>query len=276
MAIAIVTDSAADLPKAEIEKYNISIVPTVLIINGEEQIDGESISRKEYYNQLPTLNPPPSTAAPASGEYSKVYKSLFDQGFDEIFSIHISSALSGIYNSARIAAEEFGGKVTLMDSKNLSMGLGYPALEAARMAVNGVSMQKIVSSISKMCEEMTLVALLDTLEQLRRGGRASWMQASLGKLLKLKLMIGVIDGKIEKVGQTRTRRKGLVMIEEKLSDLGPLKYLSILHTNAWEEAEIMAKKFASQCENLITVENVTPVVGTQVGLNAIGYTALKK
>jgi DegV family protein with EDD domain len=275
MRIAIVTDSAADLPKSEIEKYNISIVPTILIINGKEEIDGESISREEYYNQIPTLNPAPTTAAPSSGEYSKVYQSLFNQGYDKIFSIHISSALSGIFNSARIAAENFAGKVTLFDSKNLSMGLGFQALKAAEIADAGGVMEEIVSSIQKLREKVELIALLDTLDQLRKGGRANWMQANLGKLLKLKLMIGVIDGKIEKVSQTRTRKRGLALLEEKLTNLGPLQSLSILHTNAWKEAELMAEKFASQCESPITVENVTPVVGTQVGVNAIGYASVK-
>lgn len=271
--IAIVTDSTADIPSALTEKLNISVVPALLVIDGQDYLDGQSITREEYYSQLPTLTPPPTTSAPSSGMFAEVYDRLLKSGYERICSIHCSNKLSGIYNAARVAAEGCKERVAVFDSGSLSMGLGFQAVSAARAALEG-NWEIVLEAMASVRQRSRLVAMLDTLEQLKRSGRVSWARASLGSLLKIKLFLEVVDGDVLRLGEARTRKKGVARLTGMLTDIGPLEHLAILHTNAREEAEAIAQQFASQVQNAPLIQNVTTVIGTHVGVNGLGFVAV--
>ncbi len=131
MSIAIVTDSTADIPEKLADQYHIQVVPNTIIIDGQSYEDGKGISRQEFYRQLPFMKSFPTTASASSGAYQVTYERLFDQGFTHILSIHASSLLSGIYNAANIAAQHFDGRVDVIDSNQVTLGLGFQVLEAA-------------------------------------------------------------------------------------------------------------------------------------------------
>ncbi len=274
MNIAIVTDSTSDLSEDEARQHNIPVIPAILVLNGQQYLDGQGISRGDFYRQLPTQTPPPTTASPSSGMFSEVYRSLFDQGVEQIVSIHIASTISGIVNAAKVAAEHFGDRVRVVDSGQLSMGLGYQALAAARAAVSG-SLEQVYEAIESVQQRLTLVAMLDTLEQLKRSGRVSWLRSNLGAILRVKLFVGVKDGSILRLGETRTRNKGILRLCEMLEALGPLEQLTIGHTNALQEATELAEKFAPQVNTPPLIRNVTTVIGTHIGVRGLGFIAVK-
>ena len=274
MKIAVVTDSTSDISTEEAQENHITVVPAVVVMDGKEYLDGETLSREEYYTKLPQYKVPPTTAAPSTGMITKAYKSLFEDGIDHIFSIHVASTLSGIYSAAKVAAENFGDRVTVVDSGQLSLGLGFQVLEAAKTAVGG-SIQQVGQTIESIQERVRTMAMIDTLDQLKRSGRVSWLRTSLGSLLRIKLFVEVSHGEVFQIGEARTRNKAMARLGELLSALGPLDQLAVMHSNALTDAVNMAQEFASQVSSTPLVRNVTTVIGTHVGVNAVGFIAVK-
>jgi DegV family protein with EDD domain len=271
--IAIVTDSTSDIPESLAEELGISIVPAILILDGKEYLDGESITREEYYDRLPSFSPPPTTSAPSSGMFASMYQDLFQKGYDLICSVHAASTLSGIYNAARVAAEGFKDRVTVIDSGQITMGLGFQAIGAAKAAAEG-SIERVVESIASVRRRVKMIAMLDTLEQLKRSGRVSWVRSSLGSLLRIKLFLEVQNGSVLRLGEARTRSKGILRLAEMLQELGPLENLAVLHTNALDEAAHFAEQFSALVPELPLIRNVTTVIGTHVGVRGLGFVAV--
>ncbi len=275
MTLAIVTDSTADVPPALAERYRIHIVPTILVIRGKEYLDGEHISRREFYTRLPGLTPPPTTAAPASGAFESLYRRLLEEGHEHILSIHLAEGLSGVLNAARLAAQSFGQTVTTVDSGQLSMGVGWQVLRAARRALEGLPLPPLLEELAAMRERVRLVAMLDTLEYLRRSGRVSWTRAALGSLLSIRPFVEVHRGAMLRAGQTRTRRKGLRVLLERLHALGPLETLAILHTNAESDARSLLEQYRGAVAQPPLLVNATPVIGVHVGPRGVGFAAVR-
>jgi DegV family protein with EDD domain len=214
----------------------------------------------------------PTTATASSGTYINLYEDLFRQGSESILSIHAASALSGIFNAVTAAAQYFGNRVSVIDSQQVSMGLGFQVLAAAEAVNQGLPVEAILERLEGIRPRVRLIAMLDTMEYVRRSGRVSWAQAGLGNLLKIKLFVEVKDGIVLRAGEVRTRNKGLARLYELLNRLGKPERLAILHTNA-EEA---ARDFLSNLElpEPPLIVNVTTVIGTHVGPNALGFSGI--
>lgn len=274
MKIGIVTDSTADIP-SELAKINdIKVVPAILVIDGHSLEDGRGISREELYRRLPVMKMLPTTAAPSIGAFQKVYESLFNSGTDQIISIHVASNLSGIYNSAVVAAEAFGNRIRIIDSFHLSLGIGFQVLAAAEAARSGKQADEIQKVIEDIRKRIHLVAMLDSLEYVRRSGRVSWARSNIGNLLQIKPFLGIADGKVIRMGETRTRLKGIERLRKMLSDLGPLERLVVLHTNAEKDAIQFAEEFIKGVAHHPLIVNVTSVIGVHVGPNGLGFAAV--
>jgi DegV family protein with EDD domain len=273
MKIALVTDSTADLPKDTLDQYDIHVIPAILVIEGQEYADGKGITREEFYRQLPDLNPPATTAAPAPGIYQQIYQDLFDAGYQQIISIHAASELSGLYNTAKLVAASFQGRVHPVDSQQLSMGIGFQVIEAAEMLAAGADVTATLAHIDSIRPRIRLVAMLDTLEQLRRSGRVSWARAGLGTLLRIKPFIELKDGRVHRLGDARTRQKGIARLRAKLTGLGKFDRLAILHTNAEFDAQFMLDSLSLSLSLPHTpfIINVTPVIGNHLGANGLGF-----
>jgi DegV family protein with EDD domain len=274
MRTAVVTDSTSDLSKELLSTYQIHCIPAILIIDGESLVDGVGITRQEFYQQLPTMKTPPSTATPSSGAFEETYRQLFDQGIDHIVSLHPPAKLSGVYNSALVAAKMFRTRVTVIDSGSVTLSLGFQAIAAAEAALQDLPLDQILANLASTRKRTHLLAMLDTLEYVRRSGRVSWAGASLGTVLQIKPFLTIKDGDVLRLGQARTRRKGLERLYDSLAKLGKLERLAILHTEAQADAAQMLREFSAQVNTEALIVNVTTVIGTHVGPNALGFVAV--
>ena len=275
MKIGIVTDSTSDISSEQAIQNGIHVVPAILVINGRSLEDGRGISREELYRQLPAMKTVPTTAAPSTGSFQVVYEDLFKEGSDQIFSIHVASTLSGIYNSAVIAAKAFGNRIHVIDSCHLTLGMGYQVLAAAEAARSGKAIAEIKKTIEDIRKRIHLVAMLDSLEYVRRSGRVSWARSNLGNLLQIKPFLGIKEGQVIRLGETRTRQKGIERLQKMLFDLGPLEQLAVLHTNAEQDAIQFAGIFKDLVKQNPLIVNVTSVIGVHVGPNGLGFVAVK-
>lgn len=266
--LAIVTDSTSDLPADLARQHAIRVVPTFLIAGENAYEDGTGFTREEFYTRLPDMSPPPTTAAPSSGTFEQVYADLFAQGADQILSIHAASKLTAIYNVARIAAEPYGDKVAVLDSTSLTLGLGFQVLAAAQSAAQGASLAEAVQVVEELRPRVRVFAMLDTLEYLRRSGRVSTLRAMLGEVLRLRLFVEVRDGQVIPLERIRTRSKAIEQFGKLLDSLGPLEQFAMLHTNAEADARAFLAAHRPEAQLLV---NVTPIIGTHVGPNGLGF-----
>jgi len=278
MKIGIVTDSTSDIPAYLVEEHNIQVIPTILVLEGKEYLDGTEISREDFYTRLPSFLTSPTTAAPSIGDFTTPYETLFSQGCDHVISIHSASQLTTIVNVARQAAKEFPNKVTCVDSGSLSMGLGFQVVAAVEEAEFGL--KPALDAIASTRRRLQVSAALDTMEYLRRSGRVPATVAALGGLLSIKPMIELIDGQVKPIGAVRTTSQANERILNFLLKEGELQRLAIMHTNAEPRArkllnEMMSRVPQSVPRDIVFV-NVTAVIGTHLGPNGLGFAAVRK
>ncbi len=284
MKLGIVTDSTSDLPATLVEEHNIQVVPTILILDGKEYLDGIGITREDFYTRLPSLHSPPTTAAPSIRDFTTPYETLFSQGCDHIISIHAASQLTTIINVAYQAAQEFPGKVTCVDSGSLSLGLGFQVLAAAEAAgtahVGELGLKSALDAIESTRKRLQLSAVLDTMEYLKRSGRVPGAVAALGGLLSIKPMIALVDGEVKAIGAVRTTKQADERILKILLEMGELQRLAILHTNTEPRARNLLNEMMSQAAQSVPTDilfvNVTAVIGAHLGPNGLGFAAVRK
>ena len=269
--IRIVTDSTCDLPADLVQRHQIVVVPAALNIEGRTLRDGVDISRGEYYARLPGLKELPATAAPSSGEFEAAFQQC---GSAHIVSLNLASKLSGLYNAARLAAEAFGPQVTVVDSGQVSMGLGWQVLAAAEAAARG-SVADVLAAADSARRHVKVFAVLDTIEFLRRGGRASAFVAALGGLLQIKPMLEVVEGDVKPIGRQRLRPKAVEKMLELVHALGRLERLAVLHTACADEAQALAEQLRVQCAQPPLIVEATTVIGTHTGPRALGVAAVR-
>lgn len=278
MKIGIVTDSTCDLPQYFVEQHELEVIPSILVIDGKEYVDGVDISREDFYHQLPSLRTQPTTAAPSIGEFSSRYDSLFARGCDHILSIHAAGKLTSILNVARQAAQDFADKVTCVDSTSLSLGLGFQVLAAAEAAELGL--RAALEAVESTRQRLHVYAALDTLENLRRSGRVPAAVTILGGLLNIKPMIELIDGEVKPLAANRTTKQSNEKMLSSLLQFGPLERLAVLHTGAEARAReflhMLMQKASQSVPRDILMVNVTTVIGTHVGPNGLGFAAVGK
>lgn len=277
MKLGIVTDSTSDLPKYLIEQHELEVIPSILVIDGKEYADGINITREDFYKQLPSLQTQPTTAAPSIGDFATRYDSLLTRGCDHILSIHAAGALTSILNIAKQASNEFGDRVTCVDSASLSLGLGFQVLAAAEAAELGL--QFALDAIQSTRNRLHVYAALDTMENLRRSGRVPGAVAALGSLLHIKPMIELTKGEVKSIGAVRTTKQANERMLNFLLQGGELERLAILHTGAEPRAKeflntVMQQAIRSMPHDILMV-NVTTVIGTHVGPNGLGFASVK-
>ena len=274
MKIALVTDSTCDLPFDLVTAYKIHVVPNILVIDGQSVEDNEAYSRQDFYTQLPNVTTFPTTSTASVGTYQALYEQLFSDGFEQVLSIHCSQELSGIFNAACTAAHSVSDQVMVIDSRQVSLGLGFQVLEAVEAINQGISPGSIAEKLHQIRKRLRLVAMLDTLEYIRRSGRVSWARASLGTLFNLKPFVEVIDGHVVSLGEVRTRKNGIARLMELIQSPKPLKRFAILHTNAEEDARQLLEILAPEVPTPPLLVNVTTAIGAHVGPNGLGFVTL--
>ncbi|NQT31308.1 MAG: DegV family protein [Deltaproteobacteria bacterium] len=272
MPVKIVTDSAADLPRELAEELGIAVVPVYVRFGEEVYRDRVSISEDEFYERLTHDPVHPNTTQPGPQDFLEVYQKLSSEGADGIVSIHITSKLSGTYNSALMARDmlETGCPVEVVDSETLSMSVGLMAIAAAQMAKAGESMDKIVAEVKKAMPESSMLFLLDTLEYLRRGGRIGKAKALLGSVLNLKPMLTVKDGELVPAGQARTRAKGMDKLFDFAKEVADIQDLAVVYNTTPDEAQALAERIGSVFDReKIRIARVGPGLGAHAGPGAM-------
>jgi len=277
MNIRIVTDSTCDLPADVISQYEITVIPLSINVGEKSFLDGVDLSREEFYAQLPGFNPHPKTSAPGSEIFAQAYNRLANEGAAAILSIHISETLSATINSARIAAEHITRiPVLVLDSSQLSLGMGFLVEKAAQLAKAGKSLDEIISAVKESIPRAYVFAALNTLEYLRRSGRMNFALAAFGELLQLKPLLHMNMSKAT-AHRTRTRSKAMSHLFSWLNEYAPYEKLAILHAGVEEEARALyhlAKPFLPDGE--IPIIQITPVLGAHLGIGALGFACISK
>ncbi len=273
----ILTDSAADLTPADIEKYGIQIAP-LYIHFPDKQISAGDITPDDFYDKLREIYPNvPTTAMPGAGEFATFYDAL--AGEDDLLSLHISGGLSGTVEAARMGAEQCG-EVTVVDSMTLSGGQRFQVLAAAEAAARGMSTEAILKRLEQIRAATEVIYTLETLEYLQRGGRIGRVQALAGSLLKIKPVIKVAkeDGKYSTVGSGRTLKKALDMIASYLHDAYgeevPL-WVSVMHGQFADQADALAILLKDRLSVAkLEILRISPVLGVHSGPGIVGVAAV--
>ena len=278
MTVRIVTDSTCDLPADLVARHRIIVVPTCINIGATGYLDGVDITRQAFYERLPALSPHPTTSAPGVGLFLQAYEQAVAEGATGIVSLHPPDELSSLCQVARLAAREmYGLPVIVVDSRQLTLGLGFTVLAAAQMAEAGHTAAEIAAALPERIRRTYVIGALDTLEFARRGGRLSRLQASLGALLQIKPVFTVYEGELI-LERVRTNSVALARLVTRVAELGPLEALAVAHTHAPERAATLARLGAQLFPDgspLICVE-VTPVLGIHFGPGAVGFLAIKR
>ncbi len=245
MRVRVVTDSTADLPPEIVEQLGISVVPLHIHVGDETFQDGVSISTEGFYNLLVGGDILPKTSAPSSGMFTEVYERLA-QETDEILSIHISERLSATYASALVGTEgvETPCRIELVDSLQASIGLGILVTEAARLALQGKTLDEILHTIHEMIPRTRFFGVLDTLEYLHKGGRIGKATNFLGSMLNVKPILSVYEGVVQPVERLRGRERAFDRLCELVQGFGPLCSLAVAHTTCESEMERLANRLS--------------------------------
>ncbi len=273
--IAIVTDSATDIPSDLAAEHNIRVVPALINIGQESYRDGIDMTRERFYEWLPHMPAHPLTSAPSPAAFMETYEEALKHA-RQVISVHISSRLSGIYNAARLAAEEFRGRIHVVDTAQLSMAAGWVALAASQAARKGETLEGVLHSIQDVMSRVRLYAVLNTTEYLARSGRINMVQAGLTTIFNIKPIIEVRDGMIAGLDRIRTWSRAVDRLSSRVRELAPLDRLAVMHANTLD----VAAEFVTRFKDILpggspaVISDVTPAIGVHAGPGALGVAAL--
>ena len=223
MAVRIISDSACDISQAEAKKLNVTILPMKTLIDGVEYLDGVTITPQEFYDKLETCKALPTTSQLSPAEFGDAFKAAVEDG-DEVVAITISEKLSGTFQSASIAAADFPGKVWVVDSGSVTIGQSILIAYAAGLRDKGFGSQEIVEKLNDIKSRVCLLARVDTLEYLVRGGRLSKTAGFAGAMLHIKPVLSVEDGEIKVLGKARGSKQSDNMLTDFIGKKGGVDF----------------------------------------------------
>jgi DegV family protein with EDD domain len=281
--ICIVTDSTADISKEVTEQLGIYVVPLKVHINNESYLDGVTISPAEFYEMLVKSEKFPSTSQPSPADFETIYKQIAaEHGNDvEIISIHLSSALSGTFQSANIARTmvESDLQVTVIDSKKAAYLLGMIVVQAARARNEGKSKDECIELVTQMIRGQKDYFVVDTLTYLQKGGRIGKAQALIGSILNVKPILSLNEnGEVYPFDKVRGKKKAIARILDELKQYAKddKVLISLLYATNLEEVEDLRKAISEQFNvGEVAVAEIGPVIGAHVGPNALAVSMYK-
>jgi len=270
--VRIVSDSACDLTQDEADALGVEIVPLTIRFGAEEFTDRQNLSVEEFYRRMADTDALPETAAPAPGAFEVAFRKLAAEGADAVVCINLSGGLSATIESARNAARAVDGDVDVrvIDSRTLTAGQGTIVLTAAKAGAAGMPVDDVVALIDDMVGRTHVYAALDTLDNLKKGGRIGGAQHMLGSLLAIKPLIDITGGEVEEAGKQRTRKKSLIWLRDKLFAEQGVEQLSVFDGEAPDVEEfldLLAPRFARAD---IRTGRIGAVIGTHGGPRVMG------
>lgn len=273
-AIRIVTDSSCDLPAALADSQHISIVPLTIRFGNEEFVDRRDLSPSQFWARCAASPVLPETSAPSAGAFEETFRALAAEGADGIVCINISAELSATIQAAQIAARSVADTipVRVIDSRSASTGQGMLAVVAARMAEAGKGLEDVAGAICDLVPRTRVYAALDTMENLKKGGRVGGATAMIGTMLSIKPVIAVVDGKVEEEAKPRTRSKSLRYLADKVRAEPRVENMAIMHGDAPDIDELLDLLATSYPRDEILVGDIGAVIGAHTGPRTIGVT----
>ncbi len=276
--IRVITDSVADIPPEFIRLLNIKIVPIHLVMGKESYLVDGAGDHEWFYRELMQSPAMPTTAAPSPEKFLRMYRELVAEGAEDIIGLFAAANISSLYDHALLAAQELSGaRVSILDTGQISMGIGWLALMAAEAAARGASIDEIETLVKAARARTRVFGLLDSPEYLRRSGRVGWATTQLVTLLQIKPMISFADGEARLIGRVRTHQRALQRMVDLVKELTPLDRLAVLHAHA-DSATVMRLQEALAPyapENPPLIVEVGPIFGTHVGPGALGVALVR-
>jgi DegV family protein with EDD domain len=266
--IKIITDSSADLPQEIIERYDITVVPLTVNIAGHDYLEKVDLTPKEFFTKMFSTEALPKTSQPSPASFAKAFSTFGTN--TELLCLTISSGLSGTYQSACIGKELSNTNVTVFDTLAGSLGHGMQIIRAAELANQGHSIAEIVANLTDYRKNMNILVLLNTLENIVKGGRLSKFQGSVAKILNIKVILERVDGGkveiFEKIrGKKKFQRRVLEVIQERGTDFSNLTF-GITHTGNEEDAEAIKQEIIQRFHPKdIIINYMGATMGTYAG-----------
>jgi len=267
--VAIITDSSAYLPEDIVNELDLHVVPLTLHWEGESYRDGEDIRAEEFYERLAEADTIPTTSQTTVGEFERLFKDLLAKDY-AVFAILISSGISGTYDSAIQAQANFPGEpIEVMDSRLVSMALGFMVMTVARSAKNGASLSECKTLAQEVYPKIGVYFTVDTLKYLNKGGRINTAKRLVGSALNIKPIMEIRDGKIELVESVRSRKKAvrrmLDLAARDIDGRAPVR-ISTFHAAAPDDNEALMAEAVDRFNPVETVTTyVSPVIGAHTG-----------
>lgn len=273
--VRLVTDSSCDLPQDVVDAHGIIVVPLTIRFGEEELTDRVELTADEFYRRMAAFDGLPETAAPSPGAFEEAFRTAGADG-DTVVCLTISSALSATMASAQNGARALEGEVDVrvIDSTSITSGLGTQLVLAAEAAAGGAGADEVVAVIEDARPRTRIIGGLDTLENLRKGGRIGGAQAMLGTMLSIKPVIDISTGVVEEAGKVRTRKKQMTFIRDRLAAAGPVERLVVCDGGAPDVEEFVDVIAEVVPRDSFTRSTIGPVIGAHGGPRMIGLTWL--
>ena len=270
--VRVVADSCSDLPAELVERHRITIVPLTVRFGEQEFVDGRDLTPTEFWDRCARFPGLPETAAPPPGAFEEAFRSL--AGSDGVVCITLSSTFSSTFQSAQMAAKALEDVVAVrvVDSRSTSLGTGMVVLHAARKAAEGTGLDEVVAEAETTLRRSRLVLALDTLENLKKGGRIGGAEALLGSLLSIKPVIEVRDGAVLPCPKHRTRSRALRYVIARLAAEADVSEVGVMHAAAPDLDEFLDLLYEHVPRERIVLGDIGAAIGTHTGAAAMGVT----
>lgn len=270
--IHIVTDSSCDLPEPIVESLGIKIVPLTIRFGDEELVDREELSPSDFYKKMAASPTLPETAAPSPGAFEATFRAAQEAGADGVVCINLSAKFSATMSAAQNAARAVADTidVRVVDSRSVTMGLGNQVVAAAEAGHGGMSLDDVEALAIELSHRTRVFGVLDTLENLKKGGRIGSARALLGTMLSFKPAVDISSGEVVEAGKPRTRTKALQWLRDKLFEQSAVERLSIVHGDAPDLEQFLDLIAPRYRREDLTVTTIGPVIGTHGGPRVIG------
>ena len=276
MAIQLIIDSASDIPVSYAKEHNLTYLPLPVTIGEKQYLSGVDITPQEFYEILIESDCLPVTSQVSPFGYEQAFRAAIAQG-DTPVAITLSSKLSGTYQSACIAAANFDGKAFVVDSRNVSLGEAILVYYAERLIAQGLSPQQLIEALDHMKQKIKVIALLDTLEYLKKGGRIPAAVAAIGGLLSIKPVIAIVDGAVQLIGKARGSKQGNNLLNEMIASSCGVDFSLPLTLGFSGISDALLQKYITDSRSLweshidqLPVLSIGATIGTHAGPGAIG------
>ena len=271
--IKIVTDSTSELTEAIVKKHNITVVPLTIHVDGNDYLDGVDISAEEFLNKMKQSKELPKSSQPSAGKFKEIYDELGADG-SQVLSIHMTGGMSGTVKSAESAASMTDTPVTVIDSRFISHALAFQVLEAAKLAEQGSSMDEIVARLEDVRNNTRLFVVVDTLDNLVKGGRIGKGRAMIGSLLSIKPIASLAGGEYTPVAKARSYKQVVSYLMNEFtkdSETKGIAAVGIAQANGFQMATPLLSEIEKTGFTDTKVTYTSPVISTHTGPGAIGF-----